>query len=76
MTEFKAPTAQIDLKHRIVMLQQQHPILLENQKVAIPFFMLKELVARIMMQEANAEMATGDPRAVNQPPPTNGQGQP
>lgn len=76
MTEFKSPSAAIDLKSRVVLLQQQHPILLQEQKVMIPFFMLKELVARILIQEANAEVATGDPRAVPQSPPTNGQGAP
>jgi hypothetical protein len=62
------PKMSIDVKQRLVLVEQKHGTLVgEPQKVLLPFAAIKQLAAKLLMVEAQNEAATGDPRT---PPAT------
>lgn len=75
MPQIKTPSVSIDMKSRTVLFEQQHPILLQDQKVIVPVAMMKQIVAKIMEMESNAEIAHSRGQAA-QPPSSNGEGGP
>jgi hypothetical protein len=69
VTQIQSPNANIDAKTRTVLLTQPHPLIIgQEQKVLVPWAMMKSIVGKIIDLEGMAEAQTGDPRAVPAPP--------
>lgn len=75
MSQIKVPKVSIDMKSRTVLFEQQHPILLDEQKVLVPIAMVKQIMARIMEMEAQAEVQHSQ-GGIPRPPSPNGEGGP